>query len=40
MKYIHSNETLNVPEGGKFIYVPSLCLGPRSEGEEGVADYT
>jgi hypothetical protein len=39
MKYIHSNETLNVPEGGKFIYVQSLCLGSHSEGEEGIAEY-
>jgi hypothetical protein len=38
MKYIHSNETLNVPEGGKFILVPLLYLGAYSGSEDGVAD--
>jgi hypothetical protein len=37
MKYIHSNETLDVPEGGKFIYVSSLSLGPDLE-DEGIEE--
>ena len=42
MKYIHSNETLNVPEGGEFNY--NLCafsnvLGGKKEENFGTAHW-